>query len=154
MRAPAVSMVLAALLVSCSSDSDDAPTCPIVGTYSVTAQKESGTCDQVYADVIAAQGNATATYTVAAAGTAGSFSLNYTGLAGACPLQLTASCKLEGACELTAAGGGKGTLQIAYTFTASGFAGVETTSLPALTDTAGKPRAACVETDMSTGTKR
>ncbi len=140
------------VLIACSS-SDDDPPCAIVGTYTVTSRKESGTCDQVYADVIAAAGDTTATYTVSAGADPNSFGLNFTGVTGMCPLQKTAACKLEGACELTV-GSGKGTLQGAYTFTATGFSGVETTSLPAITDTTGKQRAACVQTDQSTGTKR
>lgn len=153
MRAFALSMILPALLSACSSDADNGPSCPIVGTYTVTAKKESGTCDQVYADVIASAGNTSVTYTISATTDQAVFGLNYTGLTGTCPLQKTAACKLEGACELTVAGG-KGTLQVAYTFSASGFSGVETTSLPALTDTQGKQRASCIETDQTTGTKR
>lgn len=147
-----VALVISACSSACSSSSGS--DCTIAGTYTVTATKETGTCDRVYADVLGAVGDS-ATYTITAAPDEGAntYAVKLQGLQNACVF-VANGCKMDGACDLTTTGNGQGTYQVSWTFDAKGFSGLETTTLPNLTDTSGKQRAACGQTDRSTGTRR
>ena len=114
---------LVALLVACSS-STDGEDCAIVGTYSVLGTIESGNCPDPGSDPV--------TYTISPRGSV--YAVEIQGLGGACAAEQTGTCKVQGKCDLGVTDAkdpnAKGTFQFSWTFTASGFSGVATVSIP------------------------
>lgn len=112
-------------LVACSSETDGTGsssgggTCAdISGNYSVTSERESGTCDPALdpkdASSVGVQKAADGTWTIL-----------IPGVTGGCPGTFdAASCKLTSACEFTGTDGSNvGTTSFTYTFTSAGFTG-------------------------------
>jgi hypothetical protein len=114
-------------VVACSSSAEDdaADACPVVGTYDVAlTQEEGGTCG----------GGGKATYTISRNGAG--YALEVPGLQGACALEDIGGCRAQGKCDIALTdavdpANAVGGVSFAWTFSASGFTGVNTLVLPA-----------------------
>jgi hypothetical protein len=116
---------LSAVACSSSSEDDSADACPIVGTYDVALTQEAGgTCGD----------GGQATYTISRNGAG--YALEVPGLQGACSLEDIGGCRAQGKCDIvltdaTDPANAVGGVSFAWTFSASGFTGVNTLVLPA-----------------------
>ncbi len=132
----------ALLLNACSSD-DAKSECPdIAGNYSATATRASGTCDP------SVDPKSPTSFAIAR-NTDGSYTVMAPGIAGGCPGQLDAACKLRSACEVRGADGALVlTTNLDYAFTSSGYTGTSVSGISPPT-----VAARCEVTYRETGTK-
>lgn len=141
----------AAVVVACSS-STDGEDCSIVGTYSMTGEIESTTCNFP-------PGNGAPTtvqVSQAPAELDADYVWSFAGATGSCGLKRVSpgSCKLEGRCPITitdaTTANNQAQILVSWTFTADGFAGVTTLTAPPVKDNPD----GCVQTAKNSATRR
>lgn len=138
---------LLALVVACSSSTEgDDGACTIEGTYTATGTKEAGNCP---VDDKAPPVTDTITKLPD-----GRYRLEIQGLGGACDLELVATCKVQGKCDIAVTDaiepGASGTTQYSWTFSKTGFTGISAVTIPA----AKSLPDGCSATVQVTGTRR
>lgn len=149
MRHVLVAASLLALLAACSSD--DGEECPIVGTYSLTGEIESTTCNTG-----SSPAPSTTTIQIQAEEASSGFDFSYTvqGTTGRCGLKKVSACKVEGTCPLAindaTTANNQGSLQTSWTFSKGGFSGISSLTLPPFKDNPD----GCVQTTKNTATRR
>lgn len=147
-----VAASLFALVAACSSA--DEPSCRIGGTYTMTATPDIQT--EGCSDLPQGPTSSAVTLTPRPAGATGpDFALEMQGLSGACAVNQSDTCKLDGKCDVTIIdatdpANNIATLQITWTFTESGFSGLNSGSFPAAKSL---PRG-CAFTSKANGTRR
>lgn len=123
MRLALAAAVLSTVALACSSSDDSAEDCNMVGTYAVTSTVETGDCPD----------GAETTYTISANGSA--YFLEVPGIQGGCSLEPIGQCKAQGKCDVVVKDAADpnnsvGGVSFAWTFSAGGFTGSNTMSLP------------------------
>jgi hypothetical protein len=134
MRGVAFAVGLTAVLVACSGD--DEPECVIAGTYTMTATPESQS--EGCADLGSGEGPPTTlTITERPPGATGpDFAVEMSGLQGGCAANKTSACQIQTKCDVvltdaTDPANNVATLQFSWTFTESGFSGLNSGAFPA-----------------------
>lgn len=136
-------LVGALTVAACSSDSEGTGCPDIVGNYSYTSARLSGSCD------VALDPKGSQSFSIAKGSGANEYTAVLPGITGGCPGTLDAACKFRSNCELRGQDGALlGTATVDYAFTANGFEG---TSVNGLNPPAVAQR--CEATYRDTGTK-
>jgi hypothetical protein len=150
--------VLPFVFVLACSSADDEPPCAVAGTYTLTTELESGACelDDPSKATAQSQGGASTITVSSRQDSAGSFYvIEASGLQGGCAAQPAGQCQLQAKCDIQILdaldpNNRMGTFQYSWTFTRTGFTGLNTISLPP----ANNLSKGCASTLRATGTRR